>query len=120
MLTDQHIYSHTTVGINNVRTLDKDVYYRDFTIPAGFTWDGASVPKAFRLIVPKWGENSIAYLLHDFLYSTQAPSTVSRKRADKILYEDLLTLGAGSIRAWLVYKTVDLFGASYFRKNTSK
>lgn len=110
-----HIHSRTTIGINNERTLDRDVIHRSFTIPEGFKWDGASTPKPFRLIMPKWGSESIAFLTHDYLYSIHAPIGVTRKYADLILYEDLRALGVGSVRAWLVYTTVRAFGGMYFR-----
>jgi hypothetical protein len=111
-----NIYSHTTVGINNLRVLDRAVFRRGVTIPEGFQWDGASVPRPLWFIMPKFGENSIAFLMHDFLYSRYAPHTISRAEADAILREDLLQLGVGRVRAALVYRTVRLFGGSYFRK----
>ena len=110
------IHSHTTVGIDNVRTLDADVHHRGFTIPTGFTWDGASVPRPFWFIMPKWGENSRGFLVHDYLYSKGAPASVSRAEADSIMYTDLLDSGVSKPRAWLVYKTVRVFGGGHFRK----
>jgi len=115
MSESQTIHSHTDVGFNNRRTLDKDVRHRGLTIPRGFKWDGASTPKPFRMIAPKWGDCSLAFLTHDYLYSIHAPRDITRKHADKILYEDLCALGMSKIRAYLVYKTVDVFGGMYFR-----
>ena len=109
------IYSYTTVGIDNLRTLTDYVIHRDFVLPSGFSWNGASVPRAAQFIMPRWGENSLAFLVHDFLYSKVAPHDITRAQADQILYEDLLSLGVGRARAYLVYKTVRVFGASYFR-----
>jgi hypothetical protein len=110
------IHSHTTIGINNLRTLDEAVEHRGVRIPAGFSWNGASVPRPFWFIMPKWGENSMAFLMHDFLYSTEGPGYMTRLDADTIMYDDLKELGCSKPRAWLVYKTVRLFGGSYFRK----
>jgi hypothetical protein len=110
-----NIHSHTTIGINNERVLDKPVFRRGVTIPAGFMWDGASVPRVFWFIMPKFGENSVAFLMHDFLYSRYAPHSLSRLEADQILREDLIQLGVGKVRAALVYRTVRLFGGSHFR-----
>ena len=112
----QSIYSHTNIGVNNVRILDADVKHLEYTIPTGFQWDGASVPRLFWFFMPKWGEHSIAFLMHDFLYSAECPYDVSRAVADKIMYNDLCDAGVNRQRAWLVYKTVRLFGSSYFRK----
>lgn len=111
-----NIYSHTTVGINNRRVLDQAVIRNECTIPVGFEWDGASVPRAFWFIMPKFGENSVAFLMHDYLYSVGAPSFISRKDADRIMKEDLMDLGVGRFRASLVYRTVRMFGGGHFRK----
>lgn len=110
------IYSHTTVGINNSRTLDKDVIHKLITIPAGFEWDGASVPRPLWFVMPKWGENSVAFLMHDWLYSCNCPPILSRKESDKMLYDDLLEMGVFKPRAWCVYSTVRVFGARFFKK----
>jgi len=109
------IHSFTTVGIDNIRTLSHPVTHRDFEVPAGFSWNGASVPRGAQFIMPRWGENSLAFLAHDFLYSTHAPSYITRAHADQVLYDDLLDLGVGRARAYLVYITVRKFGKSYFR-----
>lgn len=119
-MESQYIHSHTTIGINNQRTLDRDVMHRGFRIPLGFCWDGASTPKPFRLVMPKWGSESLAFLTHDFLYSVHAPPDVSRKDADDILYEDLRALGVGMIRSWLVYRTVRTFGGMFFRNGDTR
>lgn len=111
------IYSYTTDGIDNLRTLTQATHVGNFNVPTGFTWDGASVPKAAQLIMPRWGENSGAFLLHDFLYSTRGPADITRNFADRILYSDLRNSGVGRVRAWLVFKTVDVFGARFFRKS---
>lgn len=115
MEDSKNIYSRTTIGINNHRTLDRDVVHRGIRIPRGFQWDGASTPKPFRFIMPKWGSESVAFLMHDYLYSIHGPPGVTRHDADLTLYEDLRNLGVGRARAWLVYRTVRVFGGFYFR-----
>jgi hypothetical protein len=107
------IYSHTSSGIDNIRTLDREVTSHGFQVPVGFTW--GSTPKPVRFVMPKWGEESIAFMLHDYLYSVHAPANVTRKEADLFLYNDLRQLGVGRVRAWFVYKTARAFGGMYFR-----
>ena len=113
----RRIYSYTTQGIDNRRTLSRDAYVNEFVIPKGMTWDGASVPRPAQVFVQRWGENSGAFLTHDYLYSAKhGPADITRKQADKILYRDLRANGVGRVRAYVVYKTVDLFGWMFFRK----
>lgn len=113
----KRIYSYTTQGIDNIRTLSRDAYVNEFVIPKGFTWDGCSSPKFAQIISPRWGSNAGAFLTHDYLYSAKhGPVDITRKQADKILYRDLRANGVGRVRAFAVYKTVDLFGWMFFRK----
>jgi len=116
-MKEVRIYSYTAEGIDNRRTLSQPATVNGFEVPEGFSWDGASVPKPAQMIMPRWGENSGAFLIHDYLYSVDGPGCVSRKQADKILYKDLRSNGVGRIRSWLVYKTVDVFGWKFFRKS---
>lgn len=53
------------------------------TIPKGFQWDLASVPKfLWNIIVPD-NDAEIAYLIHDYLYRTQS---LPKKEADTEMY----------------------------------
>ena len=49
-------------------------------IPAGFEWDGSSVPRLFRAIFPKW-RHPIASCCHDYRCS-RAKNKADRKAAD--------------------------------------
>ena len=109
------IHSHVNVGTQNRRWLDTDVHHREFIIPQGFEWDGASVPRFAWCVVPKWGESTLSFLTHDFLYSSRGPPDITRKRADTILYEDLINDGMNKLRAKMIYATVRLFGSTHFR-----
>ena len=77
--------------------ITKDWHYSidktDYVIPAGFTFDGASVPKFLRTFFSPVGVLLIGGLVHDYMYKYAAckPSTegaplmlVDQKRADQI------------------------------------
>lgn len=71
--------------------LIKDVRYRSiiagqiFEVPAGFVFDGASVPRAPFTFWAAGGRAFPASIIHDFLY--RAPWWTDRPLADKIFYE---------------------------------
>lgn len=86
----------------------KDYSYRGIVIPAGFVFDGASIPWYLGMLYqksdPQW---IIAALVHDWLYFTQMyPRWVS----DSFLEEVMLIQGNPSKRAKLFYGAVSLFG----------
>ena len=81
---------------------------RDYTIPAGFECDGASIPRAFwRIIGPPMDCHYIEEAIrHDWLYRSQV---VSRKVADRAFFVWLNKKGL-RIRRYLIYAAVRLFG----------
>lgn len=76
-------------------------------VPAGFIWDGGSVPRLFWNLVDPWGAASKAYLLHDWLYSTQDRS---RLVSDAILMEAMEVLGVAFWKRKVIYRGVRLGG----------
>lgn len=97
------------------RVLLEDVVYHvgdrsstdKIVVPKGFKWDGGSVPRIFWNIVDPWGSASKAYLLHDWLYSTQQRS---RLVSDAILMEAMEVLGVGLIKRKLIFRGVRIGG----------
>lgn len=86
-----------------------------YRISAGFTFDGASVPKILWSTVghplsPRFLE---AGLRHDYLYRT---GKVSREVADRVLYETLRDWGVPRWRSWLMYAGVRAFGFVFYNK----
>ena len=64
------------------RQIGNKVY--DITVPAGFIFDGASIPKPARAFLDPTDPDTIeAALLHDFLYATRL---LSKAEADKLFY----------------------------------
>lgn len=76
-------------------------------VPAGFVWDGGSVPRLFWNLVDPWGSASKAYLLHDWLYATQERS---RLVSDAILMEAMEVLNVALWKRKAIYLGVRMGG----------
>ena len=87
----------------------------EYTIPAGFECDGASIPRAFwRIIGPPIDCQYVKEAIrHDWLYWYQP---VSRAAADKAFFVWLDKKGL-HIRRYLIYIAVRLFGWIAWQKN---
>lgn len=106
-------------------------FWRRIAVPAGFLYDGASVPRlvwTMTGIVPD-GLIRAAALLHDFLYEHRGAFPYgslqfyhsgwckdvsgvvwSRKQADELLYRVMIEAGCSPWKAKLSYTSVRLFG----------
>lgn len=82
----------------------------EVTIPAGFVTNFASVPKKFRNVISNVSKLNVAYLLHDWLYSTLSKEEFTKSDDDVMLRRNLKYLGLGYIDQWIVYFSVK-FGA---------
>ena len=83
-------------------------------IPAGWSTDGASIPRfLWWWISPFNGDYIEAAIVHDYLYMKKP---VSRKRADAMFYTIMRQSGVPVLRAWLMFKAVDLFGFAAWRE----
>ena len=83
-------------------------------VPAGFIYDGASVPKLFTNIFPKSGARyDRAACLHDFLYATKL---YSRAASDKIFLEAMEADGVNLIARRTIYRAVRMFGRRAWNK----
>lgn len=83
------------------------------TVPAGFVYDGASVPRVLSSLVPRFGGRyDRATALHDYLYTA---GFLSRKDSDKLFYEALRFDGVRWVQARLLYYAVRLFGKKYYK-----
>ncbi len=89
-------------------------------IPAGFIWDGASIPKNVLKIVPVWvvletGNTRYASalsegLIHDYMYRN--PQRYTKKMADELLYDNLIR--CKNPDPMKIYQGVDKFGDSSY------
>ncbi len=62
-----------------------------YRIPEGINTDFASIPRAFRFIIPRVGRHSKSAVFHDWLCEFKI---VSRKKADKLFLESMKTYRA--------------------------
>lgn len=103
--------------IGNIFVLNSDFEYKDFVIPAGFLWDGASIPYFARVVIgePNKKAFAIASLIHDWLYYTHI---YNRAKSDKILYNELRKSGVNCIKAMTMYISVKSFGPTAWENKT--
>lgn len=92
---------------------------RSYRILAGFTFDGASIPRFLWSTVghpmsPRYLE---AGLIHDYLYRT---GKESRKIADYTFYKMLRHWGVPRWRAWLMWAGVRAFGFAFYNRCNRK
>lgn len=84
-----------------------------FVVPADFSSDGASVPRALWWLCgdPMERPRLYAAMLHDWLYTT---GVVSRAEADAIYYAMLRHFGYSPVGASVNYLAVRLFGSRHY------
>jgi hypothetical protein len=88
------------------------------TIPAGYEWDLASVPRVFWSLIPPDSDAELAFLIHDFLYENKIGS---RKFADKeMLLWSIVTNGTNNWSArnadnYIRYWAVRIGGSKYWK-----
>jgi hypothetical protein len=98
-----------------------------FTVPAGVTSDGASIPRFLWRICghPLEWPRVYAAMLHDWLYSGvdpvifvdgAVPSDLTRKEADLCYYFLLRHFGISAWRAAVEYLALRLFGGWHYKK----
>jgi len=112
---------HQTDAQGNVYTLRQELRIMPgLTVPAGFSSDGASVPRFFwRLIFPPGDQKALrAAFVHDWLYRTH-PDGWSREAADMLFLNLLLKNGMPKFRAVLAWLGVRLFGAAAWKQGGS-
>ncbi len=89
------------------------------TIPRGFTFDLASIPRPLWWIIAPFELSIAAPLVHDFLYRYQGnpgpgavvpPRTYTRKEADRVFKRIMKQEGVWSWRWRSAYAAVRLFG----------
>ena len=87
-----------------------------FTVPAGTSTDGASIPRALWRVCghPLAYPRVYAALLHDWLYGGGGRDECpTRGDADAVYRDLLIDLGWGKIKAYIVYAALRIFGGSH-------
>lgn len=110
--------SEAVYGSKKLRRLLRDFTYyingKKYIIPAGFEWDGASVPGIFWLCIgtphDSWFE--IASLIHDWIYLTHI---LSRVNADEILRIALIAECVSSAKACTMWLAVRVGGSGAWK-----
>ena len=101
-----------------------DVVNYTFTVPAGTTTDGASIPRFLWRVCghPLEAPRVYAAMLHDWLYAGvdpakpqgAAPSGITRKDADLCYYFMLRHFGVSRFKAMIEYLALRMFGGSHY------
>ena len=107
---------HQTDAQGNVYTLRQDLYVDGLTVPAGFSSDGASVPRFFwRLVFPPGDQKALrAAFVHDWIYRTH-PDGWSREAADMLFLKLLISDWMPKYRAVLAWLGVRIFGGAAWK-----
>ena len=96
---------------------------KNLTIPKGFRYDGASVPRWLWSItgLSRDGIHRVAALVHDFLYENRGFQEnekheywLSRKEVDDVFREMLIELGVADHRVFIAYWGARAFGRLYW------
>ena len=78
-------------------------------VPAGFETDFASIPRIFRIIIPKLGRYNKAAVIHDYIYQSDRLQ-LSRKQADQVFLDAMADLGVPKWKRTLMYWAVRIGG----------
>lgn len=102
--------------VNEALTFYSSNHNVEVNILPGFVTDGASVPRVFWWYAsPFSGLHAPAALIHDGLYAVQL---TTRKGADKLFLEAMISLGVRTTKAHAMYSSVEHFGwSSWSDKN---
>ena len=101
--------------------LESNIQYGLIQAPAGFTTDGATVPRRLRFLLPRWGSYSRAAVIHDVLCDSLAkgsPHSLAPtwKSAAVLFREMMIAEGTGTalrtamfaiVYAWAVWRDLN-------------
>ena len=86
---------------------DRDIYCNIFVLK-GFRTDLASIPRAFRSIIPQVGRHIQPSIVHDWCYEGQGGLT--RAEADLLFLDGMKAVGVRWLRRRAMYLAVRAFG----------
>jgi len=103
--------------------ITKDWHYNidgtDYVIPAGFTFDGASIPKFLRTFFSPVGVLLVGGLVHDYAYKyttlleknkKNTMDKLTQKRADEIFRDININVNGFYVMNYLAYYSLRLGG----------
>ena len=88
-----------------------------YIVPTGMITDLASIPKLLRPAIDRNGLSRPAAVLHDYLYLI---GSLSRKQADELFLESLLSCGVNSVVAKGMYWAVRAFGGGRYAEYSGR
>ena len=88
-----------------------------YIVPTGMITDLASIPKLLRPTIDRNGLSRPAAVLHDYLYLI---GSLSRKQADQLFLEALLSCGVNSVVAKGMYWAVRAFGGGRYAEYSGR
>lgn len=97
---------------------DSIVYGKTIAVPAGYETDFASVPRLPLSYAIAGDTAHTAAVVHDYLYSTPGVA-VTRRIADAVFREAMMSSGVPRWRAWIMWIAVRLFGWLAFKCRVS-
>lgn len=89
----------------------------EFTIPAGFQTDLASIPRTLRATYPVVDSHMVAAVVHDFLYRETAQAYRGRKWADRFFLRLMKETRVPAMTRNPVYWGVKIGGWASYQKN---
>ena len=107
-------------------TLLSDTLVFGVTIPAGYEFDGASVPRAFYNILARFTDGLPAAMVHDYRYDPMPDADgvkrrqLTRSQADREFYRNLRASGVNWARSQAAYRAVRLAGGVPWNRGTKK
>lgn len=98
-----------TLGVRLYDKEKEEIY--DFTIPKGYTYDGASIPPFFYRVIGANTDNKflIGALIHDILCENHKYVNNDRAFSSKVFNALLEVSGVNPFKRWLMKNSVDLF-----------
>ena len=88
-----------------------------YIVPTGMITDLASIPKLLRPAIDRNGLSRPAAVLHDYLYLI---GNLSRKQADELFLEALLSCGVSGFVAKGMYWSVRAFGGGRYAEYSGR
>ena len=81
-----------------------------FQVRKGFTTDLASIPRAFRSLIPQVGKHIQPSIAHDWAY--EGHTDLTRAEADRLFLEGMKAVGVWWLRRNIMYAAVRAFGGT--------
>jgi hypothetical protein len=108
-------------------TTTEDVVFRfrldgrlvQFTVPAGFPYDGPSIPRWCQAFLPARGDYDRPAIGHDFAYKARprlGEERIDRAAADRLFFEACKRCGVGRLVRTLMLAAVGVFGGAVWRR----